>query len=960
MAINIAYTATGTYPSNIAIRTGIPMITVHGTGGENVTNRIQPIANVISSASGVPTAVGTAPGVFVNGRDIIFDRIALRITGNAFVDFSGYNVVFRVSTAAGGLTLHGFNNTAPTTTQGDGNGQAGIITNQCNLIWHNIGTGGIGFDVGPFYAWSRWEAEDFNLLLDSNVDTVSAGWTAPGRAFTLNADGSPAGGTGNDNSRNNRQNANDQPLWTLNRGIITDGSGYSWGPQSATTESLVLEPTSALNNLTINTAGIQFTAGEFPGFTSTAAIDGFNRAPVTNIDPQFGRVTPIYPGVNIINGNSQQTYPAGRTATSAAGAFSSVSRDTPYEFRNYDFGGNWSAADADRIFIRYDGSRGPQHGVWYRWLYDWNVNFQEGNGSSTRVNGAPFDVFITTAQLNTAAAITGQMQRITSGQLWAETTLNTSGQPAWTPANTLANPASITSAAGSQGNEPLAFAGTAQTNIPIIKYWTNGLPNGPNNSARGTIERVYQTTRYDALLAYYPFSTIVFDNQTFDPRVLTANRVDGQTYNNPIDDLTQTVSVFPGITEENRTTVGSYTELTSTSHIFDRAYYDKIESINAATTYATKTTANNADAVFELNNGDVVPSTLTRNIRLTAASSGTITLNGNTLEIGTGGNFALNHNLRCTGTIVVDSGVTVTFNGFSLIDGNAPNLMFTGATATTRVSIYDVTSGNPTDADVSNLLMYSVVGTANNTTINAATTSIAAYLTRTGLAWNTRTIRIISSSPQNNMFTLDVDLSTSTGESTAVIEAANSVYNASATVTGTQTPSVFNDTSTGSSGVKLLVTTALTSLGTDATNRALQNLRGSQAYNDVAAINNLTSDYIVGIGLSGTGVDLRYFKCTTIDLSQNFTAVSELNNLAGISQSGNGDVFSERVTATVTPTGGSPVTNRQILVANDDAPTGISSDAFGTGLNASNTAITTAITNDGSQTRSTVWAAKYS
>ena len=210
------------------------------------------------------------------------------------------------------------------------------------------------------------------------------------------------------------------------------------------------------------------------------------------------------------------------------------------------------------------------------------------------------------------------------------------------------------------------------------------------------------------------------------------------------------------------------------------------------------------------------------------------------------------------------------------------------------------------------------------------------------------------------MFALDVDLSTSTGESTAVIEAANGVYNASATVTGTQTPSVFNDTSSGSSGVKLLVTVSGTSLGNAATNRALQDLRGTQAYNDIAAINNITIDYITGVGLNGTGVDLRYFKTTTVGLGQRFTAVSEANNLTGIGMSGDGDVFSTRTTATVTPDGESAITGQFIFVENRDANNGISSDAYTTGLDAQNTRIVNAINNAGGQTRSTVWAAKYS
>ena len=766
MAINIAYTATGTYVRNASISSAnVPMITVHGTGGENVTrdangnfvdgtvpdSRVRTLDEVLAAASGVNTTNRANPGVFISGRDVTFDRILLRITGNAFVDMSGYNVTFILDSGGtnGGLCVYGFNNTAPTTTDGDFNGQAGIFTNQCNLVWDNRHAGAAtnDFNRGPFYSYSRWEGDDFNLLLDNATNTVSSNWLTVGRGVTMNTSTGVPTAVGN-----NRDDAQAQPIWTLNRGIITDGSGYSWGPQANSEADFVLNPASALNNLTINTARLQLTVGTFEGFASTAAISGFNRR-----NSPFA----IYGGLNFINSSSLQS---GQTWTSGV-------RDTPMEFRNYDFGPNWAATLADRFNITYAGIRGRQPANWYRWLYDWNIGFQEGSGDTSRLNGAPFDVFITRGNADGVAEDGTTVQRIGTSQLWAGTVLNSDGLPAWTPAASLANP---TGSQTSLGNEPLELSGTPQTNIPIIKYWMNGL----QPSASASRYKMYETTRYDAMLAWYPFDVIDYNNQTIEPRSTLARTpanaatLPSGTFNNPIPSVTQTASEHAGITEGTLTTVAAYNNLTNTGQVFDRAWYEYLNSIIEGATYAAKTTAMNNPAALVLNNdGDLVPgnssitditidpvvphSTTVSQAAVAGATSitlasvpgsipssgilylrrvdgtfNTISYTGRNVTTGvisgipatgfgslraaasvgdvitqpaidvgttsitihTGANFQLNHNIRVTGTIT-RTGVAVDNNGFSLIDGNAPIVTVSNAPALMPTTVNSTGTG---------------------------------------------------------------------------------------------------------------------------------------------------------------------------------------------------------------------------------------------------------------------------
>ena len=120
-------------------------------------------------------------------------------------------------------------------------------------------------------------------------------------------------------------------------------------------------------------------------------------------------------------------------------------------------------------------------------------------------------------------------------------------------------------------------------------------------------------------------------------------------------------------------------------------------------------------------------------------------------------------------------------------------------------------------------------------------------------------------------------------------------------------------------------------------------MRGTTPYNDVAAIHNLTRDYIEGIGITGSQIDVRYVKMTTTDLDQFLTAVGDVNNSQGVTQSGDGDVFSTQSSATVTIDGSSsPAT---VAVTNRDAPTGISGDSSAAGLVNQNNTLSSIITN---------------
>ena len=735
MAITVNYNATSSTMDNISVRTNRPAIEVHGTGGETGAARVMTIAQVVTAAiaDGAPTAqIGSA------GRTVFFDNLHLRITGNVAVDMSGFDVRFNYTNTAGGMSIHGFNNTAPTNTQGDGNGQAEIITNQCSIAWRNTGTAGRSFN-GPFYSFSRWNGQDFSVNVSGNGTAVRSDWCAPGRRFNINtANGTPSSPV------NNRASNAEQSLWNISNGIITDGTGYDWGAQGFNYCAYVINLNSVLDNITVNATLLQFAGGGFVGFTSASPISGFNRE---------GTGSAIYPVTVIRDGRSTQS----------ATNWASVARDSPFEFYNYDFGPNWTIEPTDQFQIAFDGSRGSAADVWYRWLYDWNVEFQEGSGVRTRLDGAPFQVFLNTATLDSGVNST-ETARITNDQLWADTILNNTGQPAWTPAATLANPNG--NALGGQ----LDITGDNLTNIPIIKYWMNGVQGLGRNAAAAIT--TFQTTSYDAMLAWYPFDVVNFPAQTINPRVPAASRVAGQTYNNPIPAFTQTVAVHPGITQETLSTVGAYNNLANTGQVFDRAWYEYLNSIIERTTYADKTTAMNNPAALVLNNdGDLVPgnSSITditidpvvphsttvsqaavagatsitlasvpgsipssgilylrrvdgtfntisytgRNVTtgvisgipatgfgsLRAAASVGDVITQPAIDVGTtsitihaGANFQLNHNIRVTGTIT-RTGVAVDNNGFSLIDGNAPIVTVSNAPALMPTTVNSTGTG---------------------------------------------------------------------------------------------------------------------------------------------------------------------------------------------------------------------------------------------------------------------------
>ena len=230
-------------------------------------------------------------------------------------------------------------------------------------------------------------------------------------------------------------------------------------------------------------------------------------------------------------------------------------------------------------------------------------------------------------------------------------------------------------------------------------------------------------------------------------------------------------------------------------------------------------------------------------------------------------------------------------------------------------------------------------GTSANVRLNGGSAGVPAN-------WNTRVLRVVVSSANYNLFSTVINLANA-GQAETPIDfnnlVINSGYNATAALSGTRTPTVFNDTSTGATPNKLLVTVGATQLGDASTNRALQDVRGTTPYNDVVAINSLTTDYISGVGITGTQIDVRYVKMSTTDLDQFFTAVTDANNSPGISQQGDGDVFTTQSTAMVTIDGSTnPAT---IAVQYRDAPTGISGDSFSAGLTNQNNALSTAINN---------------
>ena len=295
--------------------------------------------------------------------------------------------------------------------------------------------------------------------------------------------------------------------------------------------------------------------------------------------------------------------------------------------------------------------------------------------------------------------------------------------------------------------------------------------------------------------------------------------------------------------------------------------------------------------------------------------------------------------LRTTGNILSESrGAPITTTA-NLIDRNAPTFTFSNFQGNVRMTMYDVTGGiPPVETTVDTARFINLTGLAVNGRITGATAGVPAN-------WSTAIIRVVISSPTRTLFTQDYSGAGATDQNFFIDYnnlQRNTSFSADANVgTGTRALSVFNDTSAGSSGTKLLVDVTNTQLGDTPTNRVLQEFRGTTEYNDIVAINSIGADFISGIGLTGTQVDLRYFKAQADAVDQFFTGVSDAQGSANVRTSGDGDRFSTSRPATLTINGDTIATT--LTVQNRQSPTGISGDAFDTGLTTQTRQITNLI-----------------
>ena len=245
-------------------------------------------------------------------------------------------------------------------------------------------------------------------------------------------------------------------------------------------------------------------------------------------------------------------------------------------------------------------------------------------------------------------------------------------------------------------------------------------------------------------------------------------------------------------------------------------------------------------------------------------------------------------------------------------------LTLTGFADSEVVDVYDFRTGSDSD-----------ITTANYTTKRQTSTSLTAATTfgsasgfgtlMTGLGTTIDRVMIVTSARDRVASVQVVSITAGGSNPVTISSTADAGYNNTATLAGTRTTTVLTS---GTHSGKMQIATTGTGLGNAPSNRAMLDLRQDQRYRDVMAIHGLTSDFISSEGRNGWSVDLTYAICQTGQVSQYFTGGSLLNESSGANR-----IFSISTSANLQ--GGGSVT---LVVENRDSPTGISSDAFSSGV----------------------------
>ena len=245
-------------------------------------------------------------------------------------------------------------------------------------------------------------------------------------------------------------------------------------------------------------------------------------------------------------------------------------------------------------------------------------------------------------------------------------------------------------------------------------------------------------------------------------------------------------------------------------------------------------------------------------------------------------------------------------------------LTLTGFADSEVVDVYDFRTGSDSDITVSNY----TTKRQTSTSLTAATTfgSASGFGTLlTGLGTTIDRVMIVTSARDRVASVQVVSITAGGSNPVTISSTADSGYNNTATLAGTRTTTVLTS---GTHSGKMQIATTGTGLGNAPSNRAILDLRQDQRYRDVMAIHGLTSDFINSEGRNGWSIDLTYAICQTGQVSQYFTGGSLLNESSGANR-----IFSISTSANLQ--GGGSVT---LVVENRDSPTGISSDAFSSGV----------------------------
>ena len=284
-------------------------------------------------------------------------------------------------------------------------------------------------------------------------------------------------------------------------------------------------------------------------------------------------------------------------------------------------------------------------------------------------------------------------------------------------------------------------------------------------------------------------------------------------------------------------------------------------------------------------------------------------------------------------TLTIEDGADVSGMDLSYSTGTG-SLSVIGATSDAFNSVSGVTFitalGFEGFANGETLSIYDATGTVTASplaTITAATDYTTSVGDLAGIGTTITTLRLVATAVGRTTSIRDLDIPEGGSLVEPVSTIADGGYSSNATLTGNEviTPTI---SVTAPHTGKLVATTQSVSAGDVQSNLGyLLNLRDTQPYRDVIAVQDLEVDFITSEGTTAVAVDLNHFICSTSAVGQYFTGVT-LNNL----DVPNNLIFSILVQDTLV-NGGETV---MLFVDNRGRVEGISGDTFQAGLDGFN------------------------